>query len=57
MLYDTYFCMSSVPPRQKKSRPQSWDIVHVAPWTDAGAIDESHVIAGKRQRKSITKIS
>ena len=57
MLYDTYFCMSSVPPRQKKIRPQSWDIVHVAPWTDAGAIDESHVIAGKRQRKSITKIS
>ena len=41
--------MSSVPPRQKESRPQSWDIVQVAPWTDAGAIDESHVIAGKRQ--------
>ena len=46
------FYLLTDPPRQNK-RPRKWDIIAVAPWTDAGAVDESHVISGKRQRRSV----
>ena len=47
------YAIPQCPPVIKK-RLQSLDIVQVAPWTDAGAIDESHVTAGKSQRKSVS---
>ena len=46
-------CVSKVAARPANKRPQQWDIVAVAPWTDAGAIDQSRVASGKRQRKSV----
>lgn len=47
-----YFVEEPVRPAKKRP-PQQWDIVTVAPWTDGGAIDQSRVVSGKRQRKSV----
>jgi hypothetical protein len=47
-----YFVEVAVRPAKKRP-PQQWDMVVVAPWTDASAIDQSRVVSGKRQRKSV----
>ena len=47
-----YNYIIAAPPLQNKG-PLKWDIIAVAPWTDAGAVDENHVISSKRQRKNV----
>jgi hypothetical protein len=47
-----YFVEVAVRPAKKRP-PQQWDMIVVAPWTDASAIDQSRVVSGKRQRKSV----
>ena len=50
--YLVHFVEVAVRPANKRPQRQ-WDMVVVAPWTDGGAIDQSHVLSGKRQRKNV----
>jgi len=43
-----------VAPRKKRTRPKEYELITVQPWTDGGAVDQSKIVTGKRQRKGVS---